>query len=90
MLVFPGILVLPRVSSNFHSLEVVYRVSETQLQVGENFACLLEWRVHSHTGSRYAGTFRPTIPFCDDSPPLEGLINPVAGGVTGEVCGYRR
>ena len=26
---------------NFHSLEVVDRVSETQLQVGENFDCLI-------------------------------------------------
>ena len=30
--------------NNFHSLEVVDRVSETQHQVGENFDCLI-WRL---------------------------------------------
>ena len=31
--------------SNFHSLEVVDRVSETQLQVGENFVVVRRVRV---------------------------------------------
>ena len=30
--------------NNFHSLEVVDRVSETQLQVGENSNCII-WRL---------------------------------------------
>ena len=30
--------------NNFHSLEVVDRVSETQLQVGENSDCII-WRL---------------------------------------------
>ena len=29
--------------TNFHSLEVVDRVSETQLQVGENYDFLIWW-----------------------------------------------
>ena len=29
---------------NFHSLEVVDRVSETQLQVGENYSYLTKWK----------------------------------------------
>ena len=29
--------------SNFHSLEVVNRVSETQLQVGEHSNCIIWW-----------------------------------------------
>ena len=31
-------------NSNFHPLEVVDRVSETQLQVGEKHSDLTEWR----------------------------------------------
>ena len=34
---------------NFHSLEVVDRVSETQLQVSENSSWSM-WRIHFHMG----------------------------------------